>query len=67
VDILDLSAADARSAMEQGQGRDRRPAPSIRIVVAGGDGMVHLGANLCAGTRCVARHHRGRHRQRHRP
>ncbi|MGB7820543.1 MAG: diacylglycerol kinase [Ornithinibacter sp.] len=49
VDILDLSAADARSAMEQGRaaiGSGRID----RLVVAGGDGMVHLGANLCAGT-----------------
>jgi len=49
VDILDLSAADARSAMEQG--RAAIASGSVdRIVVAGGDGMVHLGANLCAGT-----------------
>ncbi|HSF98788.1 MAG TPA: diacylglycerol kinase family protein, partial [Ornithinibacter sp.] len=49
VDILDLSAADARSAMEQG--REAIASGAVdRIVVAGGDGMVHLGANLCAGT-----------------
>ena len=48
-DILDLSAADARSAMEQG--REAIASGAVdRIVVAGGDGMVHLGANLCAGT-----------------
>ena len=49
VDIVDLSAADARGAMEKG-----RAAIATRgidtLVVAGGDGMVHLGANLCAGT-----------------
>lgn len=49
VDILDLSAADARSAMEQGRAAIAAGAVD-RIVVAGGDGMVHLGANLCAGT-----------------
>jgi diacylglycerol kinase (ATP) len=49
VDILDLSAADARSAMEQGRTAIASGAVD-RIVVAGGDGMVHLGTNLCAGT-----------------
>jgi diacylglycerol kinase (ATP) len=49
VDILDLSAADARSATEQGRAAIAAGAVD-RIVVAGGDGMVHLGANLCAGT-----------------
>ena len=48
-DILDLSAADSRSAMEQGRAAVASGAVD-RIVVAGGDGMVHLGANLCAGT-----------------
>ncbi len=48
-DILDLSAADARSAMEQGRAAIAAGAVD-RVVVAGGDGMVHLGANLCAGT-----------------
>lgn len=48
-DILDLSAADARSALEQG--RAAIAAGEVdRLVVAGGDGMVHLGADLCAGT-----------------
>ena len=49
VEVVDLSAADARGAMEHG-----RAAVADRsidaLVVAGGDGMVHLGANLCAGT-----------------
>jgi diacylglycerol kinase (ATP) len=49
VDILDLSAADARSAMEQGRAAIDSGAVD-QVVVAGGDGMVHLGANLCAGT-----------------
>ncbi len=48
-DIVDLSAADARSATEQGRAAIAAGAVD-RIVVAGGDGMVHLGANLCAGT-----------------
>jgi diacylglycerol kinase (ATP) len=48
-DILDLSAADARSAMEQGRAAITAGAVD-QVVVAGGDGMVHLGANLCAGT-----------------
>jgi diacylglycerol kinase (ATP) len=49
VDIVDLSAADARGALEKG--RAAIAAGSIdSLVVAGGDGMVHLGANLCAGT-----------------
>ncbi|HET7820743.1 MAG TPA: diacylglycerol kinase [Ornithinibacter sp.] len=48
VEILDLSAADARSAMEQGRAAIAAGAVDS-IVVAGGDGMVHLGANLCAG------------------
>ena len=49
VDVLDLSASDARSAVEQG--RAAIGSGDIdRLVVGGGDGMVHLGANLCAGT-----------------
>jgi diacylglycerol kinase (ATP) len=48
-DILDLSAADARSASEQGHAAIAAGLVDV-IVVAGGDGMVHLGANLCAGT-----------------
>ena len=53
VDLLDLSAADARSAMEQGRAAIQSGAVD-RIVVVGGDGMVHLGANLCAGTALIA-------------
>jgi diacylglycerol kinase (ATP) len=48
-EIVDLSAADARSATEQGRAAISAGAVD-NIVVAGGDGMVHLGANLCAGT-----------------
>ena len=49
VEIVDLSAVDARSAMERGRAAISAGAVDA-IVVAGGDGMVHLGANLCAGT-----------------
>ncbi|HQA13815.1 MAG TPA: diacylglycerol kinase [Ornithinibacter sp.] len=49
VDVLDLSASDARSAVEQGRAAIESGAID-RLVVGGGDGMVHLGANLCAGT-----------------
>lgn len=49
VDVLDLSASDARSAVEQGRAAIGSGAID-RLVVGGGDGMVHLGANLCAGT-----------------
>jgi diacylglycerol kinase (ATP) len=49
VDLLDLSAADARGAMEHGRAAVADRAVDA-VVVAGGDGMVHLGANLCAGT-----------------
>jgi diacylglycerol kinase (ATP) len=49
VDIVDLSAADARSAGEQGHAAIAAGLVDV-VVVAGGDGMVHLGANLCAGT-----------------
>src|SRR3954453_1457543 len=48
-EVVDLSAADARSAMDQGRAAISAGAVD-NIVVAGGDGMVHLGANLCAGT-----------------
>lgn len=48
-EVVDLSAADAAGATAR-----VRAAISDRavdaLVVAGGDGMVHLGANLCAGT-----------------
>lgn len=48
-DIVDLSAADARGALERGRAAVAARAVDA-VVVAGGDGMVHLGANLCAGT-----------------
>ena len=48
-DVLDLSAADARGALDRA-----RAAVADRsvdaFVVVGGDGMVHLGAQVCAGT-----------------
>jgi diacylglycerol kinase (ATP) len=49
VDILDLSAADAIGALAKGRAAVADRAVDA-LVVAGGDGMVHLGANLCAGT-----------------
>jgi diacylglycerol kinase (ATP) len=49
VDVLDVSASDARGAVEQGRAAIESGAID-RLVVGGGDGMVHLGANLCAGT-----------------
>ncbi|HET6969357.1 MAG TPA: YegS/Rv2252/BmrU family lipid kinase [Ornithinibacter sp.] len=48
-DIVDLSAADARGALDKGRAAIADRAVDT-IVVAGGDGMVHLGANLCSGT-----------------
>ena len=48
-DIVDLSAADAQNALAKG--REAIASGSVdSIVVTGGDGMVHLGVNLCAGT-----------------
>ncbi len=49
VELLDLSAADARGATERGRAAIADRAIDA-LVVVGGDGMVHLGANLCAGT-----------------
>lgn len=48
-EIVDLSAVDARGAVEKGRAAIASGAVDA-LVVAGGDGMVHLGANLCAGT-----------------
>ncbi|GGL23983.1 YegS/Rv2252/BmrU family lipid kinase [Phycicoccus endophyticus] len=48
-DVLDLSAADADGALEHGRAAVARGAIDA-LVVVGGDGVVHLGANLCAGT-----------------
>ncbi len=49
VEVLDLSAADAPGALEHGRVAVAEGSVDA-VVVAGGDGMVHLGANLCAGT-----------------
>jgi diacylglycerol kinase (ATP) len=49
VEIVDLSALDARGASEKGRAALTAGAVDA-LVVAGGDGMVHLGTNLCAGT-----------------
>lgn len=49
-DLLDLSADTAAGARARASAAIA--AGDIdRLVVAGGDGMVHLGVNLCAGTR----------------
>ncbi len=48
-DVVDLSAADAVGALAHGRAALAEGAVDA-VVVAGGDGMVHLGANLCAGT-----------------
>ncbi len=48
-DLLDLSALDAEGALARA--REAIGARSIdALVVAGGDGMAHLGVNACAGT-----------------
>ena len=48
-EVVDLSAADARGALEHGRAAVRDRSVDA-LVVVGGDGMVHLGAQLCAGT-----------------
>jgi diacylglycerol kinase (ATP) len=49
VNVVDLSGTDYAAANEHG--RRALAEGSIDVLaVAGGDGMVHLGANLCAGT-----------------
>lgn len=47
--IVDLSGKDYASAEENGR-RAIAEGSIDALAVAGGDGMVHLGANLCAGT-----------------
>ncbi|MGL4176763.1 MAG: diacylglycerol kinase [Dermatophilaceae bacterium] len=47
--VVDCSAADARIAATQARAAIEAGAVDA-LVVVGGDGMVHLGANLCAGT-----------------
>ena len=49
VDVLDLSAPDAAGALARGRAAVADRAVDA-LVVVGGDGMVHLGANLCAAT-----------------
>jgi diacylglycerol kinase (ATP) len=49
VDVLDLSAPDAAGAHARGRAAVADRAVDA-LVVVGGDGMVHLGANLCAAT-----------------
>jgi diacylglycerol kinase (ATP) len=48
-DVVDLSAMDGAHALERGRAAIADRAVDC-IVVAGGDGMVHLGVNLVAGT-----------------
>jgi diacylglycerol kinase (ATP) len=48
-DVVDLSAMDGTHALERGRAAIADHAVDC-IVVAGGDGMVHLGVNLVAGT-----------------
>lgn len=47
--VVDLSAMDAAHAAERARAAIAAGAIDA-LVVAGGDGMTHLGANLCAGT-----------------
>ena len=47
--IVDLSALDAAGALARGRAAIAKGEIDT-LVVAGGDGMVHLGTNLCAGT-----------------
>ncbi|GIL34437.1 YegS/Rv2252/BmrU family lipid kinase [Phycicoccus sp. DTK01] len=48
-EVVDLSAADATGALAHGRAAVAERSVDA-LVVAGGDGMVHLGANLVAGT-----------------
>lgn len=48
-EVIDLSAVDAAGALVRGRAAVADRAVDA-VVVAGGDGMVHLGAQLCAGT-----------------
>ena len=48
-EVVDLSAMDGPHALERGRAAIADRAVDC-IVVAGGDGMVHLGVNLVAGT-----------------
>ena len=48
-EVIDLSAMDGAHALERGRSAIADRAVDC-IVVAGGDGMVHLGVNLVAGT-----------------
>jgi diacylglycerol kinase (ATP) len=48
-DVLDLSSVDARGALAKGRAAVAAGAVDA-VVVVGGDGMVSLGTNLCAGT-----------------
>src|SRR6478609_9790303 len=47
-EVVDVSGRDYHQARERG--RDAVASGVDTVVVVGGDGMVHLGVNLCAGT-----------------
>lgn len=49
VDVLELTGSDYQDATENGR-RAIASGAIDALAVAGGDGMVHLGLNLCAGT-----------------
>ena len=49
IQVLDLTGKDYDDAMERGRKAIAEGAIDA-LAVAGGDGMVHLGINLCAGT-----------------
>ena len=48
-EVVDLSAADGRGALERARAAVAAGGLDA-VVVVGGDGMVHLGAQVCAGT-----------------
>ena len=64
--VVDVSGDTAAGRRATGPGPPS-PTASTRWPSVGGDGMVHLGVNLCAGTDVAAGHRRRRDRQRHRP
>lgn len=47
-EVVDVSGCDYPQARDRG--RDAVDSGADTVVVVGGDGMVHLGVNLCAGT-----------------
>lgn len=49
IDVIDLSGRDASGALARGRAAVMAGMVD-QVVVVGGDGMAHLGANICAGT-----------------